>query len=139
MSILSRYVFFELWKVFAVALGCLTLLMMLVGVVREAASQSLPLDEVARLMPYVLPDALRVAVPVTLLLATPAEPSQRKKLLPVGASFIAKVQPSTSKEERKPVTAPPFKPAVLFVNVQPVIDTKELWTYMHPPSLSTEL
>jgi len=72
MSILSRYVFFELWKVFVVALGCLTLLMMLVGVVREAASQSLPLDEVARLMPYVLPDALRVAVPVTLLLATTA-------------------------------------------------------------------
>jgi len=70
MSILSRYVFFELWKVFAVALGCLTLLMMLVGVVREAASQSLPLDQVARLIPYVLPDALRVAVPVTLLLAT---------------------------------------------------------------------
>jgi len=72
MSILSRYVFFELWKVFAVALGCLTLLMMLVGVVREATSQSLPLDEVARLMPYVLPAALRIAVPVTLLLATTA-------------------------------------------------------------------
>jgi lipopolysaccharide export system permease protein len=72
MSILSRYVFLELWKVFAVALGCLTLLMMLVGVVREAVSKSLPLDEVVRLMPYVLPDALRIAVPVTLLLATTA-------------------------------------------------------------------
>jgi lipopolysaccharide export system permease protein len=56
--------------VFFLWLTGLTLLMMIVGVVREAVMQSLPLGEVARLIPYVLPDALRVAIPATLLLAT---------------------------------------------------------------------
>jgi len=70
MRILTRYLLAELAKVFLVWLTGLTLLMMIVGVVREAVMQSLPLGEVARLIPYVLPDALRIAIPATLLLAT---------------------------------------------------------------------
>jgi lipopolysaccharide export system permease protein len=70
MRILTRYVLAELTKVFLIALGGLTGMMIVVGVVRELVMQSLPLGEVARLIPYILPDALRVAVPVTLLLAT---------------------------------------------------------------------
>ena len=54
---------------FLLALAALTLMMIVVGVVREAAMQSLPLTQVVRLIPYILPDALRIAVPVTLLLA----------------------------------------------------------------------
>ena len=45
-------------------------MMIIVGVVREAAAQNLPLGQVLRLIPYILPDALRFTVPVTLLLAT---------------------------------------------------------------------
>jgi len=70
MRILTRYVLIELAKVFLVSLTALTLFMIVVGLVREAAAQNLPLGEVLRLIPYILPDALRVAVPVTLLLAT---------------------------------------------------------------------
>lgn len=69
MRILTRYVLLELIKVFLVALGGLTGLMIVVGVVREACMQHLPMGEVLRLIPYILPDALRVALPVTLLLA----------------------------------------------------------------------
>jgi lipopolysaccharide export system permease protein len=70
MPILTRYVLAELAKVFLVWLTGLTLLMIIVGVVREAVMQNVPLGEVARLIPYILPDALRIATPATLLLAT---------------------------------------------------------------------
>ena len=48
----------------------MTLFMMLVGVMKEAYSQGLGLKQVALLMPYVLPEALRFAVPGTILFAT---------------------------------------------------------------------
>ena len=66
---LARYALWELAKVFLVSLAALTGMILLVGVVREAVNQSLPLGQVAWLLPYILPDALRIAVPVTLLLA----------------------------------------------------------------------
>ena len=69
MKIITRYVTAELCKMFFLALGVLTLMMVVVGIVREAASQSLPLQHIVRLLPYILPDALRIAIPVTLLLA----------------------------------------------------------------------
>lgn len=69
MRILTRYVLVELAKVFLVSLTGLTLLILIGGVVREAANQNLPLAHVVRLVPFILPDALRISVPVTLLLA----------------------------------------------------------------------
>jgi lipopolysaccharide export system permease protein len=70
MGILPRYVLAEVTKVFLMALAALTLMMMIIGVVQEAARQSLPLVQAVRLIPYILPDALRMTVPVTLLLAS---------------------------------------------------------------------
>jgi len=70
LRILPRYVLIELAKIFLISLGGLTTLMIVVGVIREATMQNLPLGQVLQLIPYILPDALRVAVPVTLLLAT---------------------------------------------------------------------
>lgn len=69
MRILSRYILIELLKWFAASLTTMTVVILLVGVAREAVSQSLPPAQTARLIPYVLPDALRVAVPATLLLS----------------------------------------------------------------------
>jgi len=69
MRILTRYVLLDLAKVFFIALTGLTLMMILIGLVKEAATQGLPLAQVVRLIPYILPDVLRVSVPVTLLLA----------------------------------------------------------------------
>lgn len=69
MSILQRYVLFELLKTFAVALTALTAMMMIVFIVKEATSEGLGLEQVARLTPYILPNALRFTVPGTILFA----------------------------------------------------------------------
>lgn len=69
MKILSRYVLVELLQVFLVALSALTLFMLVVGLVKEAQQQGLGLLQIARLVPYVLPEAMRFAVPGTMLFA----------------------------------------------------------------------
>lgn len=69
IRLLTRYVLFDLLKVFFLALTGLTALIILVGVVQEAAKQGLGLGPILRLIPYLLPEALRFAVPGTLLLA----------------------------------------------------------------------
>ena len=68
MRTLTRYVLFELLKTFTFTLTGLTMTMILIGVVRQAMDQGLPPGAVLRLIPYILPDALRMSVPVTLLL-----------------------------------------------------------------------
>ena len=69
MAILPRYVLIEIIKVFAVSVTALTLMVVLGFVGREAAAQGLPLLPTLRLIPYFLPETLRVTVPMTLLLA----------------------------------------------------------------------
>lgn len=70
MRIVTRYVLGQLIAVFLFSLAALTALMIIGGVVREAINQSLPPAQVIRLIPYLLPEVLRIAIPVTLLLAT---------------------------------------------------------------------
>ena len=70
MRILTRYVLAELAKWFLVSLTALTLILIVFGVVREAINQNLPPAQVLQLIPFILPDALRMSVPGTLLLAT---------------------------------------------------------------------
>ncbi len=69
MPIMYRHILAELAKVFFMALAGLTMMMLVVGIVREAQMQNIPINQVMKLIPYILPDALRFAVPVTLLLA----------------------------------------------------------------------
>lgn len=69
MRLITRYVLAEVGLVFAFSLAALTLLMVLVGAVREALHQGLGPEHVARLLPYLLPNALLFAVPGTVLLA----------------------------------------------------------------------
>lgn len=67
---MTRYILAELAKLFVYSLGGLTGLMLIVGAVQEAVKQGLPVEQIIRLIPYILPEALRVAVPVAVLLAT---------------------------------------------------------------------
>ncbi|NIP86260.1 MAG: LptF/LptG family permease [Planctomycetales bacterium] len=67
---LTRYVMFQLLSIFLVALCAMTLLMIVVAILREARQQQLDLGLVLRLVPYILPDALRFAVPATILFAS---------------------------------------------------------------------
>jgi len=69
MRIISRYVLWDLLQVFLVALTALTLFMLVVGLVREAQQQGLGLVQILMLVPYVLPEAMRFAVPGTMLFA----------------------------------------------------------------------
>jgi len=69
MKIITRYVLLELLQVFLVALAALTLFMLVVGLVKEAQQQGLGLLQIILLVPYVLPEAMRFAVPGTMLFA----------------------------------------------------------------------
>jgi lipopolysaccharide export system permease protein len=69
MKIISRYVLIELLQVFLVSLSALTLFMLVVGLVKEAQQQGLGLLQIARLVPFVIPEAMRFAVPGTMLFA----------------------------------------------------------------------
>jgi lipopolysaccharide export system permease protein len=69
MKIITRYVLFDLLKVFLVVLAALTLFMLIVGLVREAQMQGLGLVQILMLVPYVVPEAMRFAVPGTMLFA----------------------------------------------------------------------
>ncbi len=69
MKILTRYILFELLKVFSLTLGIMTLMFILIGLVREANEQGLDPSQVVQIIPFILPDALRFTVPATILLA----------------------------------------------------------------------
>ncbi len=69
MQTLPRYVLLEFIKVLVVSLVAATALMMIVGVMKEAMRQGLGLAQIILLIPYVLPDALRFAVPGVTLFA----------------------------------------------------------------------
>src|SRR5579862_2992431 len=69
MQTLPRYVVAEVIKIFAVSVSALTLMVVLGFVGREATAQGLPLGPTLRLIPYFLPETLRVTVPMTLLLS----------------------------------------------------------------------
>ncbi|MEE8452222.1 MAG: LptF/LptG family permease, partial [Thermoguttaceae bacterium] len=70
MNMLTRYVLLELAKIFLVVVTSLTMLLIVVLVVRVPDVQRLPISQIARLIPFLLPDVLRMTVPVSLLLAT---------------------------------------------------------------------
>jgi len=67
MTLITRHILFELARMFAITLGGLTLLMILVGVAQEAMRQGLGMGPILKLMPYMLPNALRFAAPGAVL------------------------------------------------------------------------
>lgn len=69
MRRITRYVFGELLAVFLATLAAMTALMIMVGLVIEAFRQGLGPEPVLRLIPYVLPNALRFAIPGAILFA----------------------------------------------------------------------
>ena len=70
MRRLTRYILTELIGTFLIALTAMTLVLMLAIVAQEAIRQGLGPEPIARLIPYLLPEALRFAIPGTMLYAT---------------------------------------------------------------------
>jgi len=66
---MSRYVLTELMKVFVLTLSCMTVVLILAGVAQEAIREGLGAGPVLQLLPFALPNALRFAVPGTMLFA----------------------------------------------------------------------
>lgn len=66
---ITRYIVYEIVKVFVVALVSLTLLILLIGVGRELLREGLGPAAVLSLLPYVLPLSLQHSVPATALFA----------------------------------------------------------------------
>ncbi len=69
MRILTRYILFDLLKVFLFTLLSMTVFVFLVLIGKEAVENGLGLLPVLRLLPYMLPQAMQFAVPGTMLLA----------------------------------------------------------------------
>lgn len=67
MNLLTRYIFFELIKIFLVTIIGMTAVMMLIGVVQEAIQQNLTPLTIVQLIPFLIPQALFFAIPATIL------------------------------------------------------------------------
>jgi lipopolysaccharide export system permease protein len=70
MKILTRYVVFDLLKVFSMILTGLTVVIFIGLIGKEAVEKGLGLGPLLRMTPYLLPQAMQFAVPGTMLLAT---------------------------------------------------------------------
>jgi lipopolysaccharide export system permease protein len=70
MRILTRYVLFDLLKVFLLTLTGLTLLIFIVLIGKEAVDKGIGLGPLLQMAPYLIPQSMQFAVPGTMLLAT---------------------------------------------------------------------
>ncbi|HEX4412443.1 MAG TPA: LptF/LptG family permease [Lacipirellulaceae bacterium] len=70
MRILTRYVLFDLLKVFSLTLTGLTLLIFIVLIGKEAVDKGIGLGPLMQMAPYLIPQSMQFAVPGTMLLAT---------------------------------------------------------------------
>jgi lipopolysaccharide export system permease protein len=68
MGILHRQVFGELLRVFSAVVSGLTILLVFVGVVGEAAKSGLGPKQILDILPYIIPSLLPFTIPATLLL-----------------------------------------------------------------------
>ncbi len=69
MKLLQRYILIELLKVFALLLSVLTVMLVFVGVFREAQQSGLGAVQIVQILPYIIPSLLPYTIPATLLLA----------------------------------------------------------------------
>lgn len=70
MRILTRYVLFDLLKVFLLTLTAWTLLIFIVLLGKEFVDKGIGLGPLLRMTPYLIPQAMQFAVPGTMLMAT---------------------------------------------------------------------
>lgn len=69
MTLLQRYLFSELLRVFALLVIVLTVMLVFVGLFQEATDRGLGLVQILHIMPFVVPSMLPFTIPATLLLA----------------------------------------------------------------------
>ena len=70
MRILTRYILFDLMRVFLLTLTGMTALIFIALVGKEAVDKGLGLGPLLQMLPYLLPQAMQFSIPGTMLLAT---------------------------------------------------------------------
>src|SRR5689334_18167924 len=68
MRLLQRYVLNDLLRIFGLAITVLTMLLVVMGVVQEAAKNGLGAQQILKILPYIVPSLLPFTIPATLLL-----------------------------------------------------------------------
>ena len=69
MRLLQRYILGELVRVFSLLVIVLTVMLVFVGLFREATDRGLGPVQIMQIMPFVVPSMLPFTIPATLLLA----------------------------------------------------------------------
>lgn len=69
MKILQRYILGELLKVFVLLLSVLTVMLVFVGVFREAQQNGLGGAQILQILPFIIPSLMPYTIPATLLLS----------------------------------------------------------------------
>src|SRR5262245_60569164 len=72
IPLLQRYLFGEVLRVFTFVLGCITVLLLFVGVFQQATERGLNPVEALKILPYVVPGLLPFTIPAALLLTVSA-------------------------------------------------------------------
>ena len=70
MCLFTRYILWQLISIFLISISAITIVMLLFVIIRELHLQGLQFSQIYELVPYILPDALRFAIPATSLFAT---------------------------------------------------------------------
>jgi len=68
LPLLQRYIFAEVFRVFAFVLFCITVLLVFVGIFQQATESGLGAGQALTIIPYVVPSMLPFTVPAALLL-----------------------------------------------------------------------
>ncbi len=93
MRLLQRYILSELLRVFLLLLVVLTVMLVFVGVLREAADQGMGAKQIFQILPYVVPSMLPFTIPATLLLAVTVVYGRLAGDLEVTAAKAAGINP----------------------------------------------
>lgn len=93
MKLLQRYILSELLRVFALLVFVLTIMLVFVGLLSEAADRGLGAAQVIQIMPFVVPSMLPFTIPATLLLAVTVVYGRLAGDLEVTAAKAAGINP----------------------------------------------
>ncbi|MCA9050858.1 MAG: LptF/LptG family permease [Planctomycetaceae bacterium] len=93
MNLLQRYILAELLRVFGLLVVVLTIMLVFVGLLSEAADRGLGPNQVLQIMPFVVPSMLPFTIPATLLLAVTVVYGRMAGDLEVTAAKAAGVSP----------------------------------------------
>ena len=69
MRLIQRAILWELLRVFGFLLAVLTVLLVFVGVLQQASEEGLGAEQIAQILPYIVPSLMPFTIPATLLLS----------------------------------------------------------------------